>query len=134
VVRKDPYETRGPRRYLNLGHTLGHALEAYHGMPHGIAVGIGIYFSIWVSWCEGLLRSEAFFEIERKLALNWGISLEGLASLKIPRDEVARLFLRDKKAIASGEVCFIALRGVGRPVPLVLRVDDLLEHLEGFWG
>ncbi len=43
VVERDPYE-RDLRRVLNLGHTLGHALEsalAYTGIKHGQAVGLG---------------------------------------------------------------------------------------------
>jgi len=44
VVERDPYE-QDLRRVLNLGHTLGHALEsalAYTGIKHGQAVGLGI--------------------------------------------------------------------------------------------
>jgi len=43
VVDRDPFET-GERRTLNLGHTLGHALEiesGYH-LPHGQAVVLGL--------------------------------------------------------------------------------------------
>ncbi len=43
VVREDPREA-GPRRALNLGHTVGHALEAAAdgGLTHGEAVAIGL--------------------------------------------------------------------------------------------
>lgn len=43
VVRRDPFE-RGERRVLNLGHTIGHALEAAAGyrLPHGDAVALGM--------------------------------------------------------------------------------------------
>ncbi|CAN5719946.1 hypothetical protein BH24CHL5_BH24CHL5_02720 [soil metagenome] len=43
IVDRDPYET-GERRVLNLGHTLGHALEVESGyrLPHGEAVGLGL--------------------------------------------------------------------------------------------
>ncbi len=46
VVRSDPFEREGGgRTALNLGHTLGHALEAaldYRGLLHGEAVAIGL--------------------------------------------------------------------------------------------
>ena len=43
VVHRDPREA-GERRLLNLGHTLGHALEAAsgYGLLHGEAVGLGL--------------------------------------------------------------------------------------------
>jgi 3-dehydroquinate synthetase len=133
VVARDPFETRGARRVLNLGHTLGHALEAHHGLSHGKAVGIGLYFSLWVSWCEGLLSTEDFFGLDRALTVNWGLSLAEIRKLRMEHDQVDRLIVRDKKSLASGEVCFIGLKGPGRPVQLVVRMDDLLEHLDGFW-
>lgn len=48
IVKSDPYET-GTRTILNLGHTLGHAIESYitkrkGHIAHGIAVGIGLLF------------------------------------------------------------------------------------------
>jgi 3-dehydroquinate synthetase len=43
VVEVDPYD-EGPRLSLNLGHTIGHALEAVtkYKIPHGVAVALGI--------------------------------------------------------------------------------------------
>ena len=43
VVRRDPWEA-GERRQLNLGHTIGHALEVESGytLAHGAAVAIGL--------------------------------------------------------------------------------------------
>jgi shikimate kinase / 3-dehydroquinate synthase len=43
VVDRDPFET-GERRTLNLGHTLGHALEieSHYRLPHGQAVVLGL--------------------------------------------------------------------------------------------
>ncbi|MGE0171200.1 MAG: 3-dehydroquinate synthase family protein [Oligoflexales bacterium] len=53
VVMKDPYES-GPRKSLNLGHTLAHALEAIshstnHTIHHGEAVALGLCFCFFVS-------------------------------------------------------------------------------------
>jgi 3-dehydroquinate synthetase/shikimate kinase len=43
IVSRDPFES-GERRQLNLGHTLGHALEveSRYRLPHGAAVGLGL--------------------------------------------------------------------------------------------
>ena len=47
---QDPYD-RGPRRWLNLGHTFGHALEAAAGfeLPHGEAVALGLLAALRLS-------------------------------------------------------------------------------------
>jgi shikimate kinase / 3-dehydroquinate synthase len=44
VVEEDPFERRGPREALNLGHTVGHAIEAFTNFEihHGEAVGLGL--------------------------------------------------------------------------------------------
>jgi shikimate kinase/3-dehydroquinate synthase len=44
VVEEDPFERHGPREALNLGHTIGHAIESHsnYGIPHGEAVGLGL--------------------------------------------------------------------------------------------
>lgn len=41
IVEKDPND-RNLRRFLNLGHTFGHALESYYSLTHGQAVAIGM--------------------------------------------------------------------------------------------
>ncbi len=51
TVKEDPFE-HGIRRLLNLGHTLGHAIEAYTGYRsflHGEAVGFGLIYCAMVA-------------------------------------------------------------------------------------
>jgi shikimate kinase/3-dehydroquinate synthase len=47
---RDPYD-HGPRRWLNLGHTFAHALEAAAGfeLPHGDAVALGLLAALRLS-------------------------------------------------------------------------------------
>lgn len=56
VVDKDPYETEGIRQCLNLGHSIGHALEAlshsstrHRTLHHGEAVVIGLICELYLS-------------------------------------------------------------------------------------
>ncbi|RLC81263.1 MAG: 3-dehydroquinate synthase [Chloroflexi bacterium] len=73
VVEEDPFE-RGRRAVLNLGHTVGHALERLSGyrMKHGNAVSIGMVTATRIAHRMGLCDAEVPERIEsllRKLGL-----------------------------------------------------------------
>jgi len=73
VVEEDPYE-RGRRAVLNLGHTVGHALERLSGyrMKHGDAVRVGLVAAARIARRMGLCDAEVPERIEsllRKLGL-----------------------------------------------------------------
>lgn len=97
IVHRDPFEA-GERRLLNLGHTLGHALEAAsaHALLHGEAVGLGLLAACALAEDLG----EAVFP-EPFLGL-LARRLRSLADL-VPSWEASRPFLaRDKKAFRDG--------------------------------
>ena len=55
IVEEDPFE-ENKRRLLNLGHTLGHALERHAGygsLLHGEAVGLGLIFAAMLAQTMG---------------------------------------------------------------------------------
>jgi 3-dehydroquinate synthase len=62
IVEKDEHE--GQLRYvLNLGHTIGHALEAvtrYRRYTHGEAVGWGLIGASWIAHDRGLLAASEY--------------------------------------------------------------------------
>jgi 3-dehydroquinate synthase len=68
VVQADERErTNGPRTALNLGHTLGHALEAargYRGVLHGEAVAIGLRAATRLSVQRAHLPKDAARRLE----------------------------------------------------------------------
>ena len=73
IVEEDPFE-RGRRAVLNLGHTVGHALERLSGyrMKHGNAVSIGMVTATRIAHRMGLCDAEVSERIEsllRKLGL-----------------------------------------------------------------
>lgn len=75
IVELDERE-QGARACLNLGHTLGHALEAaggYNHFLHGEAVAWGLLFALLLSQRRGLLASAE--------AGKWAARLEALAPL-----------------------------------------------------
>lgn len=50
ILSRDEFD-KGERRYLNFGHTFGHALEttSFYEIPHGVAVTIGCMIAILLS-------------------------------------------------------------------------------------
>jgi 3-dehydroquinate synthetase len=96
VVHRDPREA-GERRLLNLGHTLGHALEAASGyqLLHGESVGLGLLGSCFLAEEQGLKAFPASFldPLVRRLA--------PLAPLVAPWSDCLPLLARDKKAIRT---------------------------------
>jgi len=69
VVLKDPYETKGERQKLNLGHTLGHAIEGHFGWPHGLAIFQGLIFSLHWSLKKEFIDKETYQSILQKLEI-----------------------------------------------------------------
>lgn len=110
IVARDPYE-RGERKLLNLGHTLGHALEAASNfqLRHGDAVAIGIAAICRYGVAKGG-TSEA--EKDRILAAleNLGLPISADPALL---DRCAPFLDQDKKADARA-LDLICLEGVGK--------------------
>ena len=96
VVHRDPRES-GERRLLNLGHTLGHALEAASGyrLLHGEAVGCGLLASCLLAETQGAkpFPREFIERMARRLA--------PLAADVAPWEACLPLLHRDKKARAA---------------------------------
>ena len=66
IVEKDERE-EGPRMALNLGHTVGHALESATGyklLRHGESVAVGILTASLISRKRGILSPESFGRVE----------------------------------------------------------------------
>jgi 3-dehydroquinate synthase len=60
IVRKDPFDRIGLREKLNLGHTVGHALEGLGkgSFTHGECVAVGIVAAAKISRWKGLLMEK----------------------------------------------------------------------------
>jgi 3-dehydroquinate synthase len=98
IVERDPTEKR-ERMLLNLGHTLGHALEAaldYRSLRHGEAVGYGILFAVRLAERRGLPTATA----DRIRRLIERFELPRLPALD--PEVVAGLIGHDKKGLEGG--------------------------------
>ncbi|MFN7106274.1 MAG: 3-dehydroquinate synthase family protein, partial [Pyrobaculum sp.] len=63
VVEIDEFEERGIRQVLNVGHTVGHAIERLLGLPHGEAVAVGIVAELYLSRDLGYLKDSHVAEV-----------------------------------------------------------------------
>jgi 3-dehydroquinate synthase len=127
VVARDEREETGERAVLNLGHTVGHAIEAatvFRRYTHGEAVGLGLRAALWLS--EKLCGLSGA-DVERGLGLLDDIGLP-LRFRGARPDDVRDLVARDKKAGADG-VEFVLLEGFGRPHLRAQVPAGLLEEV-----
>ncbi len=111
IVEKDEREG-GLRRVLNLGHTIGHALEAvtrYRRFTHGEAVGWGTIGAAWIARRKGLLRDASYDAIAA--AVDRLGPRPRVSNLR--DDAILEALRRDKKARA-GRMVFVLPTAIGR--------------------
>ena len=118
IVEADEREESGTRALLNLGHTFGHALEAFAGysdrLLHGEAIAIGMRLAFTFSAEQGLCPADDVARVERHLA---AVGLPGRIA-DIPGsppapEELLRLMAQDKK-VKGGKLALVLVRGIGQ--------------------
>lgn len=123
VVINDEFE-KGERKLLNFGHTIGHAIENLHGIPHGHAVSIGM-----VAACNLSVQLNHFHADEAAKIIRL------LARYHLPVDletEHARVFevlKMDKKRQSDG-VQFILLQKIGKAEIKQISLAELEIHFK----
>lgn len=115
IVLSDEFE-QGDRKLLNFGHTIGHAIENIHVLPHGAAISVGMVAAAELSVQISSLSEEEQHRIERLLA-KYGLPTK----LEIDKEAVWDVLLKDKKRDKQ-MMNFILLDRIGngiiRPIPL----------------
>jgi 3-dehydroquinate synthase len=105
IIQEDPYEG-GRRSALNLGHTIGHAVELVSGfrLRHGEAVAIGMVAEARLAEQMGIASAQSDLAICIATALQ-AIGLPTEIPSHLDRDAIQRAILVDKKR-AGGKVRF----------------------------
>ncbi len=114
IVREDPYE-KGLRKALNLGHTVGHALEslAMERTPllHGYAVAYGLIAELYLSAALAGFPSEALHQTAHFIRDYYGRPDIGCNDY----DALFALMQHDKKNCGD-DINFTLLADVGKPL------------------
>ncbi|WP_054859364.1 3-dehydroquinate synthase [Gracilibacillus sp. JCM 18860] len=128
IVEQDEKEN-DIRKFLNFGHTLGHAIEAelgYGNITHGEAVAIGMLFAIRVS--EQIFQVELPYDslLQWLKENNYPLTI---SSLNI--EHVIDRMKLDKKS-ENAIVQMVLLEKIGQPKIVNLEDQVLKKHLEIF--
>jgi 3-dehydroquinate synthase len=104
VVARDEYEHTGARATLNLGHTVGHAIESAAGysLAHGEAVAVGLVFAMHLA---AALERVAPAARDRAVGLVTSLGLPTAAPPGLRADELVAIMGRDKKS--DGGLTFV---------------------------
>lgn len=124
IVDEDEHEN-GVRRLLNLGHTVGHAIETLSGYAvlHGAGVAKGLYAVAKSANRRGELATSDLCKLERMLA-RYGID----ENIPYSIEEIVRSVELDKKADGDG-VRLVIMRGFGDCYVKYVSKKELKEYL-----
>ena len=106
IVTKDEKEN-GIRAILNLGHTFGHAIEAYNrykGITHGQAVIYGIQIIARISYLEGLIDQSKYKDLDNTIH-----SLELDTNFQKFKYQDLKKFIMNDKKVTGGKLNLIML-------------------------
>lgn len=128
IVEADEREA-GVRMYLNLGHTLGHAIEAelgYGKMTHGEAVAIGLLFALFVS--------EKVYHVSLPYHSLYKWLLENNYPTQLRNLDINNLIekMQHDKKVVNKKVQMVLLKNIGEPVVTDISNDMLHLYLQTF--
>jgi 3-dehydroquinate synthase len=112
IVEADEHETKGLREKLNLGHTIGHALESetnYKRYSHGEAIAIGMLSACLIGEKLGVTKREITKKVSTTLE-QAGFKLKIEPERNI--ETIISLLMHDKKSV-GGEARFVLPEKIG---------------------
>jgi 3-dehydroquinate synthase len=133
IVAEDEREEGGRRALLNLGHTFGHALEAYAGyserLLHGEAIAIGMRLAFTYSVERGLCPAGEAARVAQHLTdVGLPTEISAISGRRPTAEALLRLMAQDKK-VKGGRLALILVRGVGQAF---VEREIAMPHLADF--
>ena len=125
IVAADEFDT-GKRQLLNLGHTVGHAIEARSdfSVSHGSAVAMGMVIVTRAAVALGLCQKEALDAITRMIASK-GLPTE----CPFCADELTEVALRDKKRFGD-TISMVVPYAIGDSRLYKIAVSELKDFIQ----
>jgi len=121
IVSKDQFEN-SERRLLNLGHTIGHAIEKWSECtPHGRAVATGIAYAARISNRLGILSKEKAERIVSDLE-----SIGFATKTDIPVERLIEAIDKDKKRDGDS-IEFVLIEDIGKAVIRPVAISQIAE-------
>lgn len=124
LVERDLKES-GERKILNLGHTIGHALEKIYSLPHGVSIvwGMAVLFKIY-------LDGKFIDEIEKIIdVLDWKDHYPPWYNKSFPVKDIMQYVLKDKKGASLQEIEIVLLEDLGKPLIHKTTYEELENKL-----
>ena len=124
VVAEDEFDT-GARQCLNLGHTLGHAVEKKSDftLSHGKSVSVGMMLIAQAAWKKGYSK-ENIAPMIGEAAKTYGLP----TATEYPAEELAKIALVDKKR-RGGEITLVVPIEIGQYELVKVPVGELIEWI-----
>lgn len=125
IVEKDPYETKGDRMLLNLGHTIGHGIEAVMGDEyfHGECVSLGTVAAAYISWKLEYISQDDYLEVrDMFVPFYLPISIE-----TDKEDKIFEAMTYDKKNSGSA-INMVLLKRIGKAFVCENVSHDLIKE------
>jgi 3-dehydroquinate synthase len=123
TVAEDEHE-KGIRKLLNFGHTAGHAIETTYGLPHGVAVGIGMVIAAAMSVEKCGLPKDVPAKL-KDLLRRYGLP----HTHAIDTDKIMALLKADKKRTKE-HIDYILLEQIGKGVICPLTFPEIESALK----
>ncbi|MFJ7826246.1 3-dehydroquinate synthase [Psychrobacillus sp. NPDC096623] len=123
IVELDEKE-QSYRKFLNFGHTYGHAIEAsvgYGKITHGESVMIGMIPALMLSELHGNVAAGYAYRVYQ-LAIRLGYNFEHI--LLCPFELLSKFMLKDKKT-TNGKLHFALLRDIGDPFVQIISMEEV---------
>ena len=125
IVQRDEFDT-GDRMLLNLGHTIGHAIEklSCFEISHGFAVAIGMAIDTRAAYKKGICPKDCL-DVLNELLDKFGLP----NGTDFPAQELYKAALQDKKR-AGDMITNIVPTALGKSELKKIPASDLLDWIE----